>query len=390
MEKKEKESQENILKIYEEPTQIGLNNIGAANSMNSTLQCLCLCQTPSLINFFLKDSNKGVIMNNNIVKENRNLPQLSPEFLKIIKILWDKNKKGTSFSPYDFMETVEKTNRFLKRGKEGNYKDFIIYILDRIHRELKRYANSQNQPVIQPLNIYNQNNSFLHFMNDIQNDCSIISDEFFGIMESTNVCLYCKNIYISQGVNYPVIYNYGLFICLIFPLEEVKNFRNENCVNSNIQISQNNSVTLNDCFCYNQKTERFTGEDKNYCCICKQLYDSEFTSRIYSSPNVLILILTRGNDNRCNIKLDFTETLNLTQFVEVKDSHQIIYNLYGVITLVEQSESKTHFIAFCKSPINNKWYKYNDAIVCPVKDVQKEIINFGIPHILFYQKSKKL
>ena len=149
-----------------------------------------------------------------------------------------------------------------------------------------------------------------------------------------------------------------------------------------------NVLTLNDCFCYNQKTERFTGEDKNYCCICKQLYDSEFTSRIYSSPNVLILILTRGNDNRCNIKLDFTETLNLTQFVEVKDSHQIIYNLYGVITLVEQSESKTHFIAFCKSPINNKWYKYNDANVNPVEDVQKEIINSIIPSILFYQKSK--
>ena len=37
MEKKEKESQENILKIYEEPTLIGLNNIGAASFFNPIL-----------------------------------------------------------------------------------------------------------------------------------------------------------------------------------------------------------------------------------------------------------------------------------------------------------------------------------------------------------------
>jgi len=385
MEKKEKESQENILKIYEEPTLIGLNNIGAQSFMNPILQCLC--QTPSLINFFLKDSNKGVIMNNNIVKENRNRPQLSPEFLKIIKKLWDKNKKGTSFSPYDFMETVEKMYRFFKKGQAGDYKDFIIYILEQIHKELKRSDNSQNQPNILPLNQYDRNSAFSYFMNDFQKECSIISDEFYGISESTNVCLYCKNNYSSQGLDCPVCYNYGIFNCLIFSLEEVKNFRNENCVNSNTQIIQNNSVTLNDCFCYNQKTERFTGENKNYCSICKQLFDSDYTWRIYSSPNVLILVLKRGKNNKNNIKLDFTETLNLTQFVEKKDSPQMIYNLYGVITLVEQSES---FFAFCKSPINNKWYKYNDAIVNHVEDVQKEIINFDTPCILFYQKSKKL
>ena len=92
----------------------------------------------------------------------------------------------------------------------------------------------------------------------------------------------------------------------------------------NNQINQNNSLSLNDCFFYNQKTERFTGENKNYCNICKKLYDSEYKSRIYSSPNILILILKRGNDSKYNIKLNFDETLDLTQFVEVKDHPQMI------------------------------------------------------------------
>jgi len=55
-------------------------------------------------------------MNNNIVKVNRNLHQLSPIFLKLIKILWDKNKIGISFSPYDFMEAVKKMNPRFKKG----------------------------------------------------------------------------------------------------------------------------------------------------------------------------------------------------------------------------------------------------------------------------------
>ena len=377
--------EKDLLELYQEPTLIGLNNIGATCFMNSTLQCLS--QTKSLTNYFLKKSKFQIIMNNNIAKQNKNLPQLSPVYLKLIKMLWDKNKKGISFSPNEFMETVEKMNSLFKKGQAGDSKDFIIFILEQIHKELKRPVNSKNQIIVQPLNQYDRNNAFTYFMNDFQKECSIISDIFFGFTETTNICLYCKNVYSSQGKNYPICYNYGIFNCLIFPLEEVKNFRNNYWSNFNIQINQNNIVTLNDCFCYNQTTDTFTGENRNYCNNCKQLFDSEYTSRIYSSPNVLILILNRGKDNKYNIKLDFTEILDLTQYVELKDCPQLIYNLNGVITHYGQIGPNAHFISFCKSPINNKWYKYNDVFVNPVEDVQNEIINFGTPYILFYQKS---
>ena len=376
---------ENTLKNYKEPTLIGLNNIGATCFMNSTLQCLS--QTASLTNYFLKDSKKKRIIENNIWKQNKNLPQLTPIYLELIKKLWDKNKKGSSFSPNKFMETVEKMNPLFKKGQAGDSKDFIIFILEQIHKELKRPINSQTNSNIQLLDQYDKKKAFANFMNDFSKECSIISDIFFGFTETTNVCLYCKNFFNSQGKNNPICYNYGIFNCLIFPLEEVKNFRNNYLANLNIQINQNNSVTLNECFFYNQKTEMFNGENRSNCNICKQLFDSEYTSRIYSSPNVLILILNRGKDNKYNIKLDFTETFDLTQFVVVKDRPQLIYNLNGVITHFGQSGPNAHFIGFCKSPINNKWYKYNDAFVNLVENVQKEIINFGTPYILFYQKS---
>ena len=112
-----------------------------------------------------------------------------------------------------------------------------------------------------------------------------------------------------------------------------------------------------------------------------------YTSKIFSSPNVLVLILNRGKGNIYDVKLDFTETIDLTQFVLQKDKPQMIYNLYGVITHIGQSGPSAHFMASCKSPIDNKWYRFNDAMINPINNIQKEVIEFGTPYILFYQKA---
>ena len=152
-------------------------------------------------------------------------------------------------------------------------------------------------------------------------------------------------------------------------------------------MRNNNVVDLDECFDYNQKTDLFTGDNKNYCNVCKQTWESNYTSLIYSSPNVLVLILNRGKNNIYNIKLNFTETIDITDYVTQKDG-QLIYNLYGVITHYGQSGPSAHFLAFCKSPINNKWYRYNDAAVTDVNNLQTDVINFGNPYILFYQKAK--
>ena len=242
---------------------------------------------------FLNDSKKGRIINNNLAKENKNSLQLSPIYLKLIQKLWNK-KEAKSFSPNEFMNTIEEMNPIFKKDQAGDSKDFIIYILEQLHKELKSKINTNfNKEQDQPLNQYDRNNAFNYFLKDFSNESSIISDSFFGINETTNECLNCKNYYNNQYLKNPICYNYGIFNCLIFPLEEVKNYKNKmfiqlfynmnafnNINNLNFMdymsnnINQNNSVTLDDCFSYNQKTEIFTGENKNYCNICKQLYDS--------------------------------------------------------------------------------------------------------------------
>ena len=367
---------------YKNPTLIGLNNIGATCFMNATLQCLS--QTRNLTNYFLKKDNQKKIYEKQ--NQNQNELQLCPVYLELIQNLWDKNNMNKSYSPNKFMNVIEEMNPLFKKGQAGDSKDFIIFILEQLHRELKKQV--ANIIVNEPLNQYDKNNAFNSFFSEFSKECSILSDLFFGFNETTNICLNCKNFYESKGLSFPICYNYGIFNCLIFPLEEVKNMKNNALKDNNVLMNANNNVTIYECFYYNQKSDLFTGENKNYCNICRQLWDSVYTSKIFVTPNILIIILNRGKGNIYKVKLDFNEVIDITQFVIQKDKPQLIYSLYGVITHIGESGPNAHFIASCKSPIDNQWYRYNDAMVNPINNVQKDIIDFGTPYILFYSKNK--
>ena len=365
------------LDFYKKPTLIGLQNIGATCFMNSTLQCLS--QTVDLTNYFLDERRSlNKIINNNIAMKKNNELQLSPVYLELVKNLWDKNNEGKYYKPKKFMETIEAMNPLFKLGEAGDSKDFIIFLLEQFHTELKINKNNislDNNPFT---NQYNQKTAFKNFIDEFKKQTSIISDIFYGIQESNTTCLNCKNIHSRRGQSPPICYNYQIFNCLIFPLEEVRKYR----FNNNNRI---NTVTLEDCFNYNQKLDYFTGDNKNYCNICKQTWDSNYITKIYSAPSTLILILNRGKNNCYDVKLNFTETIDITDFVTMKSS-KLIYNLYGVITHYGESGPSAHFLAFCKSPINNKWYRYNDAMVTIVNNLQKDVIEFGNPYILFYKQ----
>ena len=381
--------QQTQIKNYSKPTLIGLNNIGATCFINSTLQCLS--QTEDLTNYFLNEKNKDKIINNNISLKNKKDLQLTPSYLELINKLWEKSKSGIkSYSPSNFVSIINEMNPLFKLGEAGDSKDFIIFILEQIHTELKKPIQIKiKEP--EPLNQYEKENAFNNFFKEFLSECSIISDTFFGIYETSNICLNCKANYNSKNLNNPICYNYGIFNCLIFPLEEVKNmkYKNLNQQNNQIDLNSNNIVNIYDCFNYYQRNDLFTGDNKNYCNICKQLYDSIYSCKIYTSPNYLILILNRGKANIYNVKLDFPEVINITQFVLKKETPNIIYNLYGVLTHIGQSGQNAHFVASCKSPVDGKWYRYNDALVNLITDVQKEIIDLGTPYILFYQKFKE-
>ena len=164
------------------------------------------------------------------------------------------------------------------------------------------------------------------------------------------------------------------------------NMSNQIMIQQFMNIMQNNnSVNCDDCVEYNQKVECFSGENAMYCNTCKNQLPSSYQTFLYTTPEILIIVLNRGKGIEFNVKLEFTETLNLYNYVEKKETGYM-YKLIGVVTHMGESGASGHFIACCKSPINGRWYKYNDDLVSEVMNVKQEIIDFDMPYILFLKK----
>ena len=88
--------------------------------------------------------------------------QLSPVYLELIQRLRDKNGPK-SFSPNKFMNTIEKMNPLFKTGQAGDAKDFIIFVLEQLHKELKQSISINFQNDNRTLNQYDKNNAFNYF-----------------------------------------------------------------------------------------------------------------------------------------------------------------------------------------------------------------------------------
>ena len=143
---------------------------------------------------------------------------------------------------------------------------------------------------------------------------------------------------------------------------------------------------MDDCFQYNEKIEFFTGEKAMYCNWCKGQFNAYYSTKLYYGPEILIIVLNRGKGIEFNVKLEFTESIDLSQYFQL-NNYGNVYNLIGVVTHMGESVASGQFIANAKSPIDGQWYTYNDDLVFKVENFKKQIIDYAMPYILFYQKA---
>ena len=358
---------------------IGLQNIGATCYMNATLQCFCHIKI--FVNFFKYNPQINKINNNNST--------LSSSFKILIDQLWPddydfNSSKNKYYAPEEFKKKISKMNPLFEGIAANDAKDLVNFIIMTLHEELNKADNKND---IYDINVDQTNKQliFNNFANDFMaKNKSIISDIFYSINCSITECLNCK----------VKIYNYQTYFFMTFPLEEVRKFKNENNFNNINQFNyfnncmniNNNSVNLYDCFNYDRKRNIMSGDNAMYCNYCKKTSNSCMYTNLVTGPEILILLLNRGKGIQFNVKIYFEENLNLGNYIEFQNTG-FNYKLIGVITHIGESSMNGHFIAFCKDPISEKWFKYNDAIVTEINDFQKEVINFGMPYLLFYQKS---
>ena len=356
-----------------------MQSIGdSPHHINAVLQCFC--QSEIIINHF--KYNKNIIEAINKYKKKKKL-SLTKAFKNLIENLWpsdDKflkskycheNKYNKYYAPYEMIETISNMSSLFDNNGDNEAKDFINFIIMELHKELNKnhletkLINTDFKP-----NQTNQKEMLIFFINNFMNEnVSFISDNFYGTNQIQIQCSGCRIIK----------YNFEIFSFLIFPLDEI--IKNKFLMNIN---NQNNIIiNTNDCFEFNQKIQILSGDNAIPCDYCKSICSSKYQSLIYTFPNILILILEKNKNSK--IKFEIKEKIRLKNYI-LGSSTGYKFKLIGIISKLGEGSSNEHYLAFCKSPIDNCWYRYNNDFVNKVNDFKKDINDPIFPYILFYQK----
>jgi len=373
------------------PPMIGLKNIGQTCYMNAALQCFS--NTRALTSYFLNSNKLDIIKNNTIIINELDEPSLVIEYLKLIRHLWCDPPKSF-YAPLEFKEKIGKIDPLFKNFEANDAKDFVNFMVMRMHEELNGVDNSllKQTNLVEPpmpINPFNQQQVLQSYLYEFQiNFNSFISNCFYGTTQGEFECQNCKMRLYQSGQNMPLIkYNYQTFFFLNFPLDEVRKFILSNQMlytkYMNSGVNPNVAVDLIDCFYYHQKDELLD-------CYCERCQSSNAKvisrTRLFVAPSYLIIILNRGKGRQFNIKINFPEEFD-TNGIFINPSG--IFQLYAVVKHFGESGSSGHFTAYCRSPIDNCWYFYNDDMVSPVgpQDMY-QIRDIGLTYMLFYQKKK--
>jgi ubiquitin C-terminal hydrolase len=212
----------------DEPILIGLNNLGFTCYINALLQCLN--QTEPLTNYFLSEEGSSKVYKNNLFIKDPSSHMLSPSFHETITNLWDRNNNKKLYSPIYFHQKLMEMNKLFKLNKPNDSKDLLKFILKQLHKELntkeKKILNNYKKKEFN-FDKYDKVKIFNIFLKEFtSNNCSIISNNFYGITEINIQCLKCKDFFINQGIMIsPVIFDFKIYNILNFPLEEVRKMK---------------------------------------------------------------------------------------------------------------------------------------------------------------------
>ena len=351
---------------------LGLQNVGATCYMNSTLQCLIHIKELSeilLSAFYLKYP----LGNSNLCEKHK----LTLEYVNILKQVFFPKFYGNQspcFAPYKFKELVGELNPLFCGINANDAKDLLQFIIERMHSEVKmamQFFMDYNIDQTDEM----QTKQYFYYSYVYQNNSPFLS-YLFGIIKIKTECLNCHTIK----------YNFQTYNLLYFPLKESKRYAIEKKKEENKDFEEKNYIlSLEDCFMYNEKVERFTGDNSMYCNVCNGLYDANYQSMLYYTPTVLAIVLNRGRGN-----LDFQEKFNFGNVLNIEkylnnDEKKGKYYLISMVVHFGESSMSGHFMAYCRMDKDSKWFCYNDAFVNECKNFD-EIKERGTPYILFYHQ----
>lgn len=354
---KEQNKDKNVYENVNQPS--GLINHGHSCYINAILQCLINCVP--LTKYFL---TKYVSNNYNTFSN------LYQEFIK-------KYQKKDAYAAQNIANYFFSSDSSIKfTGSDS--KDFLLDFCDKIQSELK---NSEMSVVIdESTNPENYKSVLEERIKLDKADYSIIYECFNFWIGNEQNCYnyrcpkYKKTMYEIRSESYFMFYLSEIF--------------NKKCACSGKRRGNSNKLTLNDCFHYYLL-------EKGNCAYCQN--NIEVKNKIYKLPNILIIVLNRGNNNQFNVSIDFNEELYLNDYYQkLKIKPNISGTEYekcpkyillcGTILLKDYyNPGKGHTIAFARD-YHGKYNVYDDIKINNNIDFQS-IKNKDV-YILFYQMEK--
>ena len=370
------------------------------SKMNPLFEGIHANDAKDLVNFIImtlhieQNLQKGKEDETTIIKTGSKLDQTNKELV----ILRTLNEKGNStliselFYGINYNETeCLKCHKIIYNSQTYF---FLIFPLEEVRKYLNELKNKclnqdnnnnlMNRQQINQINnprfIQMNNQSFQNFYNPMNNKAMNFTPQF-------NNMIYPQQ---NNNMNFSQQYNNNFFNYQQNQMNNINNFNPLNQISNN-QINQNNNsiikeVSIYDCFDYYQKPMDMNGDNAMYCSNCNQKFNAKMTTKLQKGPEILIVILNRGKGIEFDVKIRFVEDLSLEDYIESDEEKIKSYDLIGVISHLGESNDSGHFIAYCRDPIINKWFKYNDSFVTEVKDFKKQILDDSMPYVLFYKR----
>ena len=313
---------------------------------------------------------------------------MSSSFKLLIDLLWpdDEDGKEGNFSPIELFQKISEMSPLFKNDQSQNPKNFINFIIMTLHGELNQNNNNNENIEINNSNnnIFNLFSSYNAFLIEYKKKFnSKISELFYGIKGIQNQCLNC-------GIYH---YNYQPYFFLSFSLKEVINSKkNDKKIKKNpkkLDKLNNNIIDMLDCFIYYyHKTIILQGDNKIYCNNCNKETNSSHNTFLATTPKILIIILEREQEEQSEIKLEFSLDLDISKLIKIGqlNDERIEYKLIGIVDYHKENKDKKNYVAHCINPIDKQWYTYYDTNINQIDNIQKQVIDFGNPYLLFYEK----
>ena len=317
--------EQDIISKIKKPTLLGLKNINGSSYLNSVLQLIS--NISPLANYFCNNNNQ------NFFKEHVKDFRFSFLMSRLCFHLYldPESKKGKAYEPKKFIEIIQKSNAVYKGDGEKNPNEFIVFLLNKLSEELKNIKfNNINCNIIF---------SYLAWFKKKEIRCEKSSKEtqFFQkfLTLDLNVIDCCRH-------------------------KLIEDIKIEDCL---------------DFYCITQRKKAF-------CSFCNEYEFLVSKNEIFSYSKFLIFLIDLKENKNINFIIE--QKINLENFIKNNNINKN-YELNGIVFF---DINKNKYNALCVSPVDKKWYLYDDENV-ELSNFQNYINlylnnkNF-IPHILLY------